>query len=60
MLDVLIVSEQNFGKNLIAGTFLKDLGGEYFTVECAGFELGSLSPPVQSRFNRGQTRMALV
>ncbi len=46
MLDVLIVSEQNFGKNLIAGAYLKALGGEYFTVECAGFEAGPLNPLV--------------
>jgi arsenate reductase len=46
MLDVLIVSEQNFGKNLIAGAFLKDLGCEYFTVECAGFDPGPLNPLV--------------
>ncbi len=46
MLDVLIVSEQNFGKNLIAGAYLQALGGEYFTVECAGFEAGPLNPLV--------------
>ncbi len=46
MFDVLIVSEQNFGKNLIAGAYLKALGGEYFTVECAGFEPGPLNPLV--------------
>jgi arsenate reductase len=46
MFDVLIVSEQNFGKNLIAGAYLKALGGEYFTVECAGFEAGPLNPLV--------------
>jgi arsenate reductase (thioredoxin) len=46
MLDVLIVSEQNFGQNLIAGAYLKALGGEYFTVECAEFEPGPLNPLV--------------
>lgn len=46
MLDLLIVSEYNFGKNLIAGAYLKDLGGEYFTVDCAGFEPGPLNPVV--------------
>ena len=46
MLDVLIVSEYNFGKNLIAGTYLRDLGGDYFTVACAGFELIPLNPIV--------------
>lgn len=44
MLDVLIVSEYNFGKNLIASAYLKDLGGEYFNIECAGFEAGPLDP----------------
>ena len=46
MLDVLIVSEYNFGKNLIASAYLKALGGDYFTVECAGFEAGPLNPLV--------------
>ena len=46
MLDVLIVSENNFGKNLIATVYLKDLGGDYFIVECAGFEPEPLSPLV--------------
>jgi len=46
MLDLLIVSEYNFGKNLIAGSYLKDLGGDYFTVDCAGFEPGPLNPVV--------------
>ena len=46
MLDVLIVSEYNFGKNLIASAYLKDIGGDYFTVECAGFETGPLNPLV--------------
>ena len=46
MLDLLIVSEYNFGKNLIAGAYLKDLGGDYFNVDCAGFEPGPLNPVV--------------
>ena len=46
VLDVLIVSEQNFGKNLIASAYLKDLGSEFFKVECAGFEPGPLNPLV--------------
>lgn len=46
MLNVLIVSEYNFGKNLIASAYLKDLGGDYFTVECAGFDPGPLNPLV--------------
>lgn len=46
MLDALIVSEYNFGKNLIASAYLKDLGSEYFNVECAGFEPGPLNPLV--------------
>lgn len=46
MLDLLIVSEYNYGKNLIAGAYLKDLGGDYFTVDCAGFEPGPLNPVV--------------
>ena len=46
MFDVLVVSEHNFGKNLIAGAYLKALGGDYFTVECAGFEPGPLNPMV--------------
>ena len=46
MLDVLIVSEQKFGKNLIASTYLRDLGGDYFSVECAGFDSGPLYPMV--------------
>lgn len=46
MLDVLVVSEYSFGKNLIAGAYLKALGGEYFTLECAGFEPGPLNPLV--------------
>ncbi len=46
MLDLLIVSDYNFGKNLIAGAYLKDLGSDYFTVDCAGFESGPLNPVV--------------
>jgi arsenate reductase len=46
MLDVLIVSEQKFGKSLIASTYLKDLGADHFTVECAGFDSGPLYPMV--------------
>ncbi len=46
MLDVLVVSEYNFGKNLIATAYLNDFGGDYFTVECAGFESQPLSPMV--------------
>jgi len=46
MLNVLIVSEQKFGKSLIASTYLKDLGADYFTVECAGFDSGPLYPMV--------------
>lgn len=46
MLDVLIVSQFDFGKNLIASAYLKALGGDYFTVECAGFESGPLNPLV--------------
>jgi len=46
MLNVLVVSEQNFGKNLIASSYLKDLGGDHFNVECAGFEAGPLRPVV--------------
>ncbi len=46
MLDVLIVSEYNFGQNLIASAYLKTLGAKYFTVECAGFEPGPLNPVV--------------
>jgi len=46
MLDVLIVSDYNFGKNLIASSYLKDLGSDYFTVECAGFEACPLNPLV--------------
>ncbi len=46
MLDVLIVSEYDFGKNLIASAYLKELGGDYFTVECAGFEAAPLNPLV--------------
>ncbi len=46
MLNVLIVSEYNFGKNLIASAYLKDLGGDHFTVECGGFEPGPLNPVV--------------
>ncbi len=46
MLELLVVSEHSFGKNLIAGAYLKALGGEYFTVECAGFEPGPLNPVV--------------
>ncbi len=46
MLDVLIVSEYDFGKNLIASAYLKALGGKYFTVECAGFEPSPLNPLV--------------
>ena len=43
MLNLLVVSEDNFGKNLIAGAYLRALGGEYFTVACAGFEPGPLN-----------------
>ncbi len=46
MLDILIVSEFDFGKNLIASAYLRDLGGKYFTVECAGFEPAPLNPLV--------------
>lgn len=46
MLDVLIVSEANFCKNLIASAYLKDLGCKYFNVECACFEPGPLNPIV--------------
>lgn len=46
MLNVLVVSEYNFGKNLVARAYLRDLGSKYFTVECAGFQPGPLSPLV--------------
>ena len=46
MFDVLIVSDYNFGKNMIAKAYLKALGGDSFTVECAGFEPGPLNPLV--------------
>lgn len=46
MLDVLVVSEYYFGKNLIASAYLKDLGKEHFTVQCSGFEPGPLNPVV--------------
>ena len=46
MLNVLIVSENNFGKNLIASAYLKKLGGHHFAVECGGFETGPLNPVV--------------
>ncbi len=46
MLDVLIVSEFDFGKNRIASAYLKDLGGKYFTVDCAGFGPAPLNPLV--------------
>ncbi len=46
MLDLLVVSEYSFGKNLIAGAYLQALGGDYFVVECAGFEPGPLNPMV--------------
>ncbi len=46
MFDVLVVSDYNFGKNMIAKAYLKALGGEDFTVECAGFEPGPLNPLV--------------
>lgn len=46
MLNALIFSEFNFGKNLIAKAYLDDLGGDYFTVECAGFEPGPVNPLV--------------
>ena len=46
MLDILIVSEFDFGKNLIASAYLRDLGGRYFTVECAGFGPAPINPLV--------------
>lgn len=46
MFDILVVSESTFGKNLIAAAYLKDLGGDYFTVDCAGFDTGPLYPMV--------------
>ena len=46
MLKILVISEFNFGKNLIAKAYLSDLGGDDFTVECAGFEPGPLNPLV--------------
>ncbi|TKB09267.1 arsenate reductase ArsC [Desulforhopalus sp. IMCC35007] len=47
MLDVLVISENNLGKNLIASTYLRALGGEFFTVSCAGFQSGPLNPLIQ-------------
>lgn len=44
MLDVLIISEDHYGKNLIANIYLKELGGDCFNIECAGFEPGPLDP----------------
>lgn len=46
MLDVLIISEYDFGKNQIASTYLKAYGGDHFSVECAGFEPRPLNPLV--------------
>jgi arsenate reductase len=46
MFDVLIVSEHYFCKNLIAAAYLRGLGGDCFTVNCAGFETGPLNPLV--------------
>ncbi len=46
MYDVLIVSEHNFGKNLIAAAYLRDLGADCFSVDCAGFEPRPLDPLV--------------
>jgi arsenate reductase len=46
MFDVLVISECTFGKNLIASAYLKDLGSNYFKVECAGFDAGPLYPMV--------------
>ena len=46
MLNVLIISEYNFGKNLIASAYLNEFGGNDFMIECAGFEPGPLNPLV--------------
>jgi arsenate reductase (thioredoxin) len=46
MLDILVVSDYSFGKNLIASAYLKALGDEYFKVVCAGFEPRPLNPLV--------------
>ncbi len=46
MLNLLIVSEYNFGQNLIASAYIKALGHDYFAIECAGFEAGPLNPLV--------------
>jgi len=46
MFDVLVVSDYNFGKNMIAKAYLKALGGDCFEVECAGFKPGPLNPLV--------------
>lgn len=43
---MLIISEYNFGKNLIATAYLNDLGSEYFNIECAGLVERPLDPLV--------------
>lgn len=47
MLDLLVVSEYDHGKNLIASAYLKDMAGEHFNIECAGFKESPLSPLFQ-------------
>jgi len=44
MLDVLIVSEYNSSRGQIACTYLNELGGDFFNVECGGLEPKPLNP----------------
>ena len=46
MLRVLIVSEHNSARGQIACTYLNELGGDFFTVECSGQEPKPLNPLV--------------
>ena len=46
MLNVLIVSDSNFSKNVIASVYLGDFGENYFIIECAEIDPGPLNPMV--------------
>lgn len=47
MLDLLVVSEYDHGKNLIASAYLKELAEKQFNIDCAGFKESPLNPLFQ-------------
>jgi protein-tyrosine-phosphatase len=44
MLHVLVISDHNSARGQIACTYLNELGGDFFTVECSGLEPKPLNP----------------